>query len=887
MQRANRLLLLLWCCACACCAAWAAPLDVQQGERIKASAALQLCVTLPQAALAEAQSGQCLAQSDPTDAPLNVARGVDAQHAFWLQLQLHNSSDKMAERWLQVGHPRLEEVSLFLPDGTRLDSGIRTPMAQRADVPRHYGVLPVTLPPRSTQTVWLRVYSRTLVDLGVTVWTPDAYRESTGLNQLSLTLALGGLIAALLYAAMSFVQTRERSYLYFLVAMTGEIALESFRAGFWQRYGWPAHLPMPVELGALASMVALLGFVAFFFTLVPGARRQRRVFAVYVMLVLLTVLAQLWSIVVSYQAAVQLWTQSVYVILLLGIWIIWGAWRGGSRPAGSLLLGFVLMLIPETLRQAAVMGWLPFLRVELVSGPWALVFVVPVLFAGLAQRSRELQDRLIQADSENRAKMNFLAHMSHELRTPLDTILGNAQLLQRPGNQALLQEGLGYIQHSGRHLLTMIDEVLDYSRGLAGKLVIRAEPVNWAEFMQEVQQNAAMLAARNANIFHLNLPDSAPVGFRFDEERLRQVLDNLIANAARHTHKSWIALDCVIQKVANTNGLAPMTVRIDFVVSDGGEGIAADDQQRIFLPFERGAHQRRRTDKVDKGAGMGLAIARQLVEAMGGKLTLKSTWGQGAQFSFWMVAGLLEAQEMPAKRLQTDTDHTAYSGPRRSILVVDDQPESRKVLEQLLGGCGFTVLLAASGAEAGHVLAQATAIDLVLTDQFMDDGDGWFVLQAAALRDPSMPVLLMSAAPGKRPSGFASGLDFVAQLLKPLDHADLLHRIGELLQLQWQTAAQLAAPEPETTSPDTTAPTEPSQEPRPVPPASDLKMLTAMVDAGQVSEILLWSDRLRAAQPECARFAQEVYVAARFLDFPALRALAGQHTDGTTPPGRL
>ena len=225
MQRANRLLLLLWCCACACCAAWAAPLDVQQGERIKASAALQLCVTLPQATLAEAQSGQCLAQSDPPDAPLNVARGVDAQHAFWLQLQLHNSSDKMAERWLQVGHPRLEEVSLFLPDGTRLDSGIRTPMAQRADVPRHYGVLPVTLPPRSTQTVWLRVYSRTLVDLGVTVWTPDAYRESTGLNQLSLSLALGGLIAALLYAAMSFVQTRERSYLYFLVAMTGEIAL--------------------------------------------------------------------------------------------------------------------------------------------------------------------------------------------------------------------------------------------------------------------------------------------------------------------------------------------------------------------------------------------------------------------------------------------------------------------------------------------------------------------------------------------------------------------------------------------------------------------------------------------------------------------------------------
>ncbi len=220
--------------------------------------------------------------------------------------------------------------------------------------------------------------------------------------------------------------------------------------------------------------------------------------------------------------------------------------------------------------------------------------------------------------------------------------------------------------------------------------------------------------------------------------------------------------------------------------------------------------------------------------------------------------------------MRVDASHSAYGGRRRGILVVDDQPESRQVLGHLLGGCGFTVFLAASGADASHTLAQPAAIDLVLTDQFMDDGDGWDVLLAVVRRDASIPVMLMSAAPGKRPAGFAADVDFAAQLLKPLDHADLLRRIGQLLHLQWQEPAP-PSPEP---SPSPALPGDAPKESSSAPPESDLKTLMALVEAGQVSEILQWSDRLRVAQPEHARFAQEVYVAARFLDFPALRALA-------------
>jgi len=259
----------------------AAPLSVDSRDRIDAAGALQLCIASPEATLAEVQQGRCHAEVYTPGAPLQVARGLDTR-AFWLELTLQNNSAKHIERWLQVGHPRLEEVSLFLPDGQRMEAGIRTPMVQRLDVPRHYGVLPITLAAGATQTVWLRVRSRTLLDISVTVWTPNAFIESAGLMQLSLTLALGSLLAALLYSAMNFVLTREWPYVFMSVAMLGEIVLESFRAGMLQRYAWPTQLPMPVQMAALASLVSIAGFAGFFlpsFRVCASRKRRMRCIA--------------------------------------------------------------------------------------------------------------------------------------------------------------------------------------------------------------------------------------------------------------------------------------------------------------------------------------------------------------------------------------------------------------------------------------------------------------------------------------------------------------------------------------------------------------------------------------------------------------------------------
>ena len=479
------------------------------------------------------------------------------------------------------------------------------------------------------------------------------------------------------------------------------------------------------------------------------------------------------------------------------------------------------------------------------------------LFSDITERKRvddDLKASELRWKEANAAKITFLAQMSHELRTPLDTILGNAQLLARPQGRAMWAQGLASIQQSGWHLLGMIDEILDLARGVAGKLTIAPHPVDWPGFLSSVAQNAKVLASTHANDFSLVTTGEPLSAVVLDEGRVRQVLDNLLANAARHTQRGWIRLECAVAVQADAR------LRLDFAVTDSGEGIALADQSRVFQPFERGS-----TSALagGKGTGMGLAISRQLVEAMGGQLTLQSTPGQGACFRFWLSAEPDAGPEaLPLARAEQAIP-SGYTGAQRRILVVDDEAASRQVLGRVLQACGFEVLEAASGRAAVQTMSGPLAIDLVLTDQFMADGDGWTVLQAVATHWPAVPVVLMSAAPPKRPDGWPRSLSYSAQLLKPLNHAELLKRIGELLALQWRASE----PEP-TVSADLRQANQHRLD------DAELAKLRQMIAGGRISEIIDWAASLENGSPGNEQFARAVNTAARNLDLLGLQSLA-------------
>ncbi len=785
--------------------------------------------------------------------PGDLSPGFDSR-AFWLRMELSNPTDEALTRWLSVGHPRLEEISLFqsaTPGWNIQKAGLRIPLAEHDETRQSYRVFTITLAAQSRQTIWLRVASRTSIDLSAKLWTPLSYRTFFKRHELSMVLALGGLTIAMIFSGLVFLYTREKAYLLFSMAISGEIIIETFRSGILQSHLWPIDRGVPVITAAIGSLVATGSFFAFIHAFLPQIRQYRIQSLFFYFFYVITAVTQLISIFIAYSPAARFWSISVNILILAGLWLLYTGWRGGIRAAKTLFLSFVFMALLEQIRLASALGYLHFSWGEILVGPWALVMTTPLLLVSVFQRNQDLKEKIIRIESEKSAKTAFLAQMSHELRTPLDTILGNAQLLARPTDQNLLNEGLGNIRQSGKHLLGMIDELLDHARADAGKLVITTGPANWSSFLESVRRNALILAAKNGTDFLLETHGPQPEAILIDSGRLRQILDNLLANAFRHTRSGVIRLDCLVTPRGKTE------VDIELAVSDTGEGIAPEDQERIFLPFERVDNAKRS----GKGTGMGLAIARQLVLAMGGNLTLHSDVGKGACFRFTLSCEL--ASEVPLLTTQHENRTIAgYGGRRRIILIVDDNQQTRSILRNLFETVGFLVVEDGSGdAAVARYAETGSAIDLVITDQFMESGDGWSLLHRLRTHGAEMPIVLVSSSVPHRPVDFMADLDFSRYLLKPLDHQELLDCLGELLQLEWQVTST------ETSERDA-APYLTN-----LPGPDFFLKLRLFVESGQITEIMELADSLRQNAPQYHLFAEHLYTAARNIDIDALHEI--------------
>jgi PAS domain S-box-containing protein len=377
-----------------------------------------------------------------------------------------------------------------------------------------------------------------------------------------------------------------------------------------------------------------------------------------------------------------------------------------------------------------------------------------------------------EADRANRAKSEFLSRMSHELRTPLNAILGFGQLLQIDELNEGQRESVDQVLRGGRHLLGLINEVLDISRIETGSLAMSSEAVNLYELLKETIDLTRPLAAERELRIEAPSQEGCSWTVRADRQRLRQVLLNLASNAVKYNrHGGRISFAC--QPASDG--------RVRILVRDTGPGVPADKLHRLFTPFDRlGAEQ---TDI--QGTGMGLALSKQLLEAMGGTLTAQSIEGQGSTFTIELARteDPLEHYERASAAPSTPVENPG-SGPERCVLYVEDNPSNLRLVQRILAERGGVRLLTATHGQPVQGLVRQHQPDLVLLDQHLPDLDGEEVLRRlqADPQTAAVPVVVVSAdaTAGQMQRLLAAGASHY--LTKPLDVPQFLVVVDELLQ---------------------------------------------------------------------------------------------------------
>jgi signal transduction histidine kinase/DNA-binding response OmpR family regulator len=371
----------------------------------------------------------------------------------------------------------------------------------------------------------------------------------------------------------------------------------------------------------------------------------------------------------------------------------------------------------------------------------------------LASAQRDAEEARKAAERANQAKSSFLANMSHELRTPLNAIIGYSEMLQEEAadlGQTELVPDLQKVHSAGKHLLGLINDILDLSKIEAGKMTLYVEEFDVATLVREISDTVRPLVTRNSNQLVVECsPDRRTM--RADITKLRQTLFNLLSNASKFTEKGTVTLR-VKSELPNFR----------FEISDTGIGMTADQVARLFHAFTQADAS---TTRRYGGTGLGLAISRKFCEMMGGELTVQSEPGKGSVFTVLLPVEVRE-QERTFDEPKTDL-RSAETGSGPLVLVVDDDVAVRDLVGRSLKKEGYRVVTAASGQE-GLELAAKLKPDVITLDVMMPSMDGWAVLTKLKSTEElaEIPVIMMTIV-DDRNMGFALGAS--EYLTKPID----------------------------------------------------------------------------------------------------------------------
>ena len=696
----------------------------------------------------------------------------------WIRIPFRLAPDAPAHWVVQFDVALLEYLDVYLVDGGELRklaaTGRRQDMAGalKGRVP----AVTLDLTPGRDYTLLVRVESRGPKLLPVTFFHEDAFHRASLSEQMLQGLLFGLAVCLVLYSLGQWITLRDALFLKYALFIGGLTVYLTIWYGTAEQFLWRDHLWLSEHMMGISSMIGSVGAYLFVEQIMARPGRDRKFRIVMRAGAAVCALAAVgWALDLITHLPMIILTSTVGAVpMLLGVPAAFRRMRERDAIGAYFLVSWVASYggtITQTLLAA---GEVPVNFWTAHSLQFGITFDMLVFMRILSLRAKALREAMQRAESEARMKSEFLANMSHEIRTPMNAIIGMSRLALMADPNPKLRNYVSKILGAGEHLLGIINDILDHSKIVAGKMSVEAVPFSLDEMLDQLSNLVGVKTDAKGIELVFRVGPGVPTRLVGDPLRLGQVLINLTGNAVKFTERGEI----VVAVEARSDPAGDGRVMLAFSVSDTGIGMTPGQLEYLFDSFTQADSS---TTRQYGGTGLGLSISRQLVELMGGSISVQSTPGAGSRFTFTVPLGVDDGQAgAGALRPAILTDLRA--------LVVDDSASARAALSEMLVTFGAQADSAASGEECLRMLATAQAegrpYQIVLMDYLMPHLDGIATIRRipAYVAGATPPAILMVSAAGRDAVLETAGeLPVDAFLNKPVGPALLYHSMLQVL----------------------------------------------------------------------------------------------------------